>query len=451
VAKGFVGLGAGAYAAIFECIRPPNSSDLDFLPMAAFFFIVVVTIPSWLFLPNKQNEKTVLDVLSPLHFKVLYSSLTLLALFIIGTSLTQLYDERHHKNEQTESSPNYLMAVIILMVWIGPIVLQVYLPQKTQVPWVEVLEDGEQDRLLDDAEQAELLSSADAITQLEHGKLKPTKEDRNSTNAVVLDSFNDDEDNDDEDEDDDENNTPRSNNGENKNLYQMLQTPSAWLMLWTATILVGGGTVETNNMGQMVESLQFPPVVTSASLALFSVAQAAGRVATGAVSESALNWSTNRCWIGNGVPRPFFLVVASLLAVVAHTILAVSEDETTFVFGITLSGLAFGCVWPMLVLIVGEIFGTAHVAANYMFYDGVTSAGGTFLLSKIVAQKVYEHHIDSHYSENSNDGVTCYGQKCFQATHTVIVLLSLTCVVTSLMLQYKTRHAYNKSSLQKRH
>jgi hypothetical protein len=139
--------------------------------------------------------------------------------------------------------------------------------------------------------------------------------------------------------------------------------------------------------------------------------------------------------------------VASLLAAVAHTILAVSEDETTFVFGITLSGLAFGCVWPMLVLIVGEIFGTAHVAANYMFYDGFTSAGGTFLLSKIVAQKVYENHIDSHYSEKDNDGVTCYGQKCFQTTHTVIVLLSLTCVLTSLMLQYKTRHAYNKSSL----
>jgi hypothetical protein len=342
-------------------------------------------------------------------------------------------------------------------VWVGPIVVQVYLPQKIQVPLVDLLEDGEQDRLLDDdSEQAELVqvqevsTSADDIniTQLEDGKLKSTKEDRHSTNALVLNTFTDEEDDEDEDEDgdddDDENDTPRSNTnvvGENKNLYQMLQTPSAWLMLWTATILVGGGTVETNNMGQMVESLQFPPVVTSASLALFSVAQAAGRVATGAVSESALNWSTRRCGIDNGVPRPFFLVVGSLLGVVAHTILAVSSDETTFVFGITLSGLAFGSVWPMLVLIVGEIFGTAHVAANYMFY-----AGGTFLLSKIVAQKVYENHIDSHFSDN-NDGVTCYGQKCFQTTHTVIVVLSLTCVVTSLMLQYKTRHAYNKSSL----
>ena len=107
----------------------------------------------------------------------------------------------------------------------------------------------------------------------------------------------------------------------------------------------------------------------------------------------------------------------------------------------------------MMVLIVGEIYGTAHVAANYMFYDGFSLAGGTFLLSKVVAQEVYENHIDSdshYYSENNdnNDGVTtCYGQQCFQQTHIVIALLSLTCVLTSVVMQYTTRHAYNKSSL----
>jgi hypothetical protein len=184
--------------------------------------------------------------------------------------------------------------------------------------------------------------------------------------------------------------------------------------MWTATTLVGGdGTMETN-MGQV--NGRVAPVSSGCHLGQ-----------SGAVFGRP---SRRPCCIGNGqVPGPFFLIVANLLAVVAHAILAVmSEDEMTFVFGITLSGLAvFGCVWPMLVLIVGEIFGTARVAANnYIFYDGVTSAGGTFLLSKIVAQKAYEKDIDSHYSENNNDGVTGTGQKCFQTTHKVIVLLSLT-------------------------
>ena len=74
-------------------------------------------------------------------------------------------------------------------------------------------------------------------------------------------------------------------------LVQMLQTPSALLMLWTTTILVGAGTVETNNMGQMVEALGFDKAVTPASLALFSVAQAFSRVMTGALSEAALHWN----------------------------------------------------------------------------------------------------------------------------------------------------------------
>jgi hypothetical protein len=59
--------------------------------------------------------------------------------------------------------------------------------------------------------------------------LKPTKEDRHSTNAVVLDSSNDDDEDNDDKDDDEHHDTPRSNNGENKNLYQMLQTPSAYL------------------------------------------------------------------------------------------------------------------------------------------------------------------------------------------------------------------------------
>lgn len=38
VAKGFVGLGSGAYACLFESMRQPFMSELDFLPLCAFFF-----------------------------------------------------------------------------------------------------------------------------------------------------------------------------------------------------------------------------------------------------------------------------------------------------------------------------------------------------------------------------------------------------------------------------
>jgi MFS family permease len=151
--------------------------------------------------------------------------------------------------------------------------------------------------------------------------------------------------------------------------------------------------------------------------------------------------------IDRGVPRPFFFVAASLTAILAHTILAVATDQVSFVIGITISGVAFGMIWPLMVLCVGELFGTAHVGANYMFYDGFTSAAGTFILSKVVAQQVYEDHIDPHDNgSGKSDGVTCYGKECFQKTHVIIVLLSLTCVAVSLLMQFKTRNVYNKTN-----
>lgn len=460
VAKGFVGLGSGAYACIFQSIRRSGTSNLDFLPMCAFFFITAATVPSWIVLPSKYNERTVPDVLTPLHFHVLYTSLVVLAVLIITKSLHDLYEEaatHHHGGgddikDADDDSQNYMMAGLILLVWIGPIVALLFLPQRTDFVSVEVITDDDGDgpsvdREDEQREQTESLLFHTAATTGDHGddlpsspnlKVSTNNSDPGYRETVVP-----------ADEDDSEEEVsvalpvPRQNDkSDERNLFQMMQSSSAWLLLWTCTVLVGGGTVETNNLGQMVESLGFSSIVTPAALALFSVAQSGGRVITGAASEAALQYDTERCCVDRGVPRPFFFVVASAAGVVAHTILALATDEVSFVIGITLSGVAFGMVWPLMVLCVGEIFGKAHFGANYMFFDGFTSAAGTFLLSKMVAQRVYEGHIDPR--NGNNDGVTCYGQRCFQQTHIIIVVLSMTCLVTSAVTQYKTRKVYKQ-------
>eukprot|EP00980_Cylindrotheca_fusiformis_P013540 scaffold3450_cov114-Cylindrotheca_fusiformis.AAC.45 len=431
VAKAYVGLGAGTYACLFESIRTPSTSDLDLLPMLATFFLVAASIPSWIILPNKQNEGNVPDVLTPNHFRVLYCSLIILAVLIVSTSLSELYSKEQESSK--EASPNYFLTVAILSVWIGPIVGQHFLPRNEITAALALIQDEEQETLLEPMESNlhEPTSDfhADSLAKLH----SPENTNEASENSDAEDDIA----------------SVSSERGGSKNLYQMLQTPEAWLMIWTTTILVGAGTVETNNLGQMVDSLGFRPVVTSASNSIFSVAQAAGRVATGALSESALVWNTKRCLIDKGVPRPFFLVAASVVAILAHSILAASTSETPFVIGMALSGYSFGMVWPMMVLIVGELFGTAHVGANYLFFDGFTSAGGTFLLSKIVAQDVYEAHIvsDDKSGGASSDSARCIGQQCFQLTHVAIAILCVTCVVSSLIMQYLTRHSYMSSHL----
>ena len=91
----------------------------------------------------------------------------------------------------------------------------------------------------------------------------------------------------------------------------------------------------TNNIGQMTESLSFDPAATSSSLALFSAAQGASRVCTGIASELALKWEIPWCFAcilrtTKGVPRPFFLVLASLVSALSHFVLAISTSEAAF-------------------------------------------------------------------------------------------------------------------------
>jgi MFS family permease len=221
----------------------------------------------------------------------------------------------------------------------------------------------------------------------------------------------------------------RSTEDTSYTLVQMLKTQSTYLMLWTCTIVVGNGLVETNNMGQMVESLRFSDAVAPASLALFSVCQAVSRVVAGTTSDAMAH---------RGVSRPFFLIVASCIAFLSHLILSITTTEPLFVFGVALSGIAFGAVWPLMVLIVGEVFGETHLGGNYMFFDGCTGSIGAFVLSNLVAGEVYEH------SSVLEDSHACYGPSCFRMTHVIIAALALTAIATSIAFFRSTREAYSK-------
>jgi MFS family permease len=220
----------------------------------------------------------------------------------------------------------------------------------------------------------------------------------------------------------------------------MLQTPTAWLLCWTCTILVGSGTVMTNNMGQEVEALDFPKRVTSGCLAMFSVAQAMSRVAAGSLSESAATWKVEWLGINDGVRRPAFLIVACAFGILAHGILSVATTRLIFVVGVILSGISFGMVWPLMVLLTGELFGTLNHGAIYMFLDGFASAVGTLVLSRFLASSVYESHVDP--LDREIDDFTCYGRDCFQLTHVIIAALCCACLVTSTGVLVRTRKLY---------
>jgi Major Facilitator Superfamily len=484
-------LGVGLYSCIFNSMRYPGESDLDFLPMAAFFFIACSTIPALILLPSKQSLEiaSYQDECTGRHILTLYGSLVALATVIIANSLINLYEtEVAHAGVHTtqmdavdvaaangQMAPNYGMGLILIVIWLGPIGVLQYLPRRKQ-PYTDGAVSPRRPTTVGsegiagfdktvrrrkigsrhegsgaDTSQSPSRSTGRSIpirslTRSLSGKSLSTSSALEEKRGLLVQSISlealEDFDKDEAKQHVNEVQRPNNEPEQNLNMLQMLQTPTAWLMLWTTTILVGAGTVVTNSVGQMVQALGLDSKVTAASLAFFSVSQAAARVLTGSLSESALGWNTRMCCIDSGVPRPFFLLVASLVGFVAHLLLGFAQSEIAFVIGAALAGAAFGMVWPLMVLISAEVFGVAGAGQNYMFYDGVSSAAGTLLLTKFVAQDVYEYNMD-----RSSGSQTCIGMACYQATHLIVAGLSLTCVLSSAAMMYTSRHIYNKASL----
>ena len=135
VAKGFVGLGAGVYATIFQALRVSGESALDFIPVLAFFFIICAVIPAWLLLPPKgQIKPDLIEIQTkPLHFYILYVSLFVLACLILVSSIRDILDEDDEDDStgmSSKSTRDYKKVAMLLIIWLGPIWSLLLLPRK---------------------------------------------------------------------------------------------------------------------------------------------------------------------------------------------------------------------------------------------------------------------------------------------------------------------------------
>ena len=479
-AKGYVGLGSGVYACLFRALKTNTISDLDFLPMAALLAVLVGSLPAVVLLPSDEEinkllqiPKVQLDRTCRHHFRMLYFGLVLLATIVIGTTMASLLQDEDYSDNDVPEKTQYVSALFIVLAWLAPILSLLVLPHKSASASdtggsliaataaaataaaapngtaYESIQDAVQEALSEEINKEEEESHETDEFIMSLPRKTPSVAAVLAYGAEITDSV--------------QVRGPRGMLGRdavpshdqvpNLTLFQMLKTTPAWLFAWVATVRVGGGTMVTNNLGQMVESLGLSNqsnTMIPAALALFSVAQAFSRVMTGAVSDWALSWNLHSHFTRNrtapqphafdldGIPRPAFLIVASFAGVLAHLFMSITTTRTFFLVGVCFSGAAFGMIWPLMVLITGEVFGTANMGANYMFYDGLASALGTLFLSKFVTQEVYEQNIETE------DDRTCYGRNCFWGTHIITAILSFTCVLASYWFYQATRHVYAK-------
>jgi MFS family permease len=214
--------------------------------------------------------------------------------------------------------------------------------------------------------------------------------------------------------------------------------------------------VLATNMAQIIESMGARNELLPTAVTLFSTGNLLGRLLCTIPSDAMVR---------RGWPRPLFVGGIAALAATSHLSLLcaalVRGEPEKKLFGLSLpwrknrpiddlgasmlqatllqggvlgGGLAFGAMWPHFVVLASELFGSKHLATNYMFFDGSCGAIGTMLLANALPAFVY--------ANAARGAADCVGPLCFGPTHAVIALLCGCAVVASVAIGCKTTELY---------
>ena len=105
--------------------------------------------------------------------------------------------------------------------------------------------------------------------------------------------------------------------------------------------------------------------------------------------------------------------------------------EALLLLGVATSGVAFGAVWPLLVVTVRDLWGVRWFAVNFMVFDGVTAGVATVALGIVLPSAVYSGAIlpDNEY--------TCLGGACYLASHCVVAALCVGAAAVAAALAWR--------------
>lgn len=216
----------------------------------------------------------------------------------------------------------------------------------------------------------------------------------------------------------------------------MLATPEAWLLGFCGAAIIGSGNVLATNLAQIIESSGASAELVPTTVTLFSSANLLGRLLCNIPSDGMVR---------RGFPRPLALGGIAALAATAHLALFAAayredaggpEQATLLQFGAAVQGLAFGALWPHLMVLTSELFGSLHLSINYMFFDGMCASVGTLLLANALPAAAYRAA-----AKGAQD---CMGPNCFGPTHAVIAGLCVVAIGLSGIMSWRTAPLYRK-------
>lgn len=212
---------------------------------------------------------------------------------------------------------------------------------------------------------------------------------------------------------------------QNVNSLQMLLHIDFWLVFVLFFAGVGCGTTMLNNLGSMILSYGGNDGDQNPMVIAFSVANCAGRLLSGFISDKLAKRIT-RVTVLN----------ASVLLMGAFLYTFIYASVPAFYVGVIGVGLTMGSVFAMVPTFVSERFGQSYFAINFSIICLAPSAG-SYLLSAVMASKIYQWH--------SKPGSTrCFGKQCFQLTFVILTVVCLVAFMVGLLLMHRSRRMYDR-------
>ncbi|KAL4601907.1 hypothetical protein ACB092_10G016100 [Castanea dentata] len=192
------------------------------------------------------------------------------------------------------------------------------------------------------------------------------------------------------------------------------------------------GLVYSNNLGQIAQSLGQSSKTTTL-LTLYSSFSFFGRLLS-----AVPDYIRAKFYFA----RTGWLTIALLPTPIAFFLLASSDSAFVLHVGTALVGLSSGFIFAAAVSITSELFGPNSVGVNHNIL--ITNIPIGSLVYGCLAALVYDANISSGLGNIvMSDSAVCMGRQCYLLTFLLWGCISVLGLVCSMLLFFRTRHAYD--------
>ncbi|GKV52333.1 hypothetical protein SLEP1_g58922 [Rubroshorea leprosula] len=212
------------------------------------------------------------------------------------------------------------------------------------------------------------------------------------------------------------------------------------LILFLASICgIGGALTAINNLGQIGASQGYPKQSISTFVSLVSIWSFLGRVISGFASDIIL--------AKYKFPRPLLLTFIMLLSCLGHLLIALNIPDGLYVASLII-GFCFGAQFPLILVIISELFGLKYYSTLYNF-AGVASPIGCYVLNVKVVGNLYDDETKKKMAvlgitRKPGQDLNCTGTDCFKLPFIIITGTTLFGALVTFFLVFRTRKFYKR-------